>query len=818
LRLHTERGRRWIARGAVAGLGLVFVLGAALLGRELRTRASARAAFPQADGRIEVAGLENPIEILRDARGVPHVLARSERDALLGLGYAHAQDRLGQMQWLARSARGRSAEWEGPAALAADRLARTLDFAGLAERQLADLDGDTRRVLGAYARGVNARIARIRAGEAAPPLSLARRGLALEDWRPADSLAVLKLYAWGLSETLGASLVLEDLIEQLGPTAARPFEPDGGQGGLSPRRATAVTAGLGPRRGGPAPDPLRRALGLAGASAGSSAWVVGGAHTQSGRPLLVADSHLEPTVPALLHVAHVRGGALDAAGATLPGVPVFWTGHNQRVAWASTHARVATSDLYRETLQGSRERYHDGRGWAPLREREETILVRGGLDRVETVRSTHHGPLIEGLADDGREPLSLAWAGARPGDRSLAAWLAVARADGAAALVAALASHAAPVLAVVYADADGNAGLQLAGWIPRRSFAARLQPLPGRANVYDWGARIPFQALPAQRLQDGRGWLVAADNRFSSGADEALIEWLWRSGERARRIDQLLRSSVRLGPVDLRRMARVQTDLRMLRAQDLLRDSLALAGDPAELAAEAREVVALLGGWSGEARASSPGAATYHVFLGALTEQLLERQVGEGLLSRYLALPQGDPARLVADIVRAVAEGSEDAAWGDRERVRQAVRDSLRETWFRLSYRLGPNRRKWSWGRLHPLSFRPMGLPSVARGQRELGPFEVGGSSTTVAAADYDPALPFDVRTASTFRFAIDTAALDESLMALAPGVSEHPGHPHFRDGLAPWLEGRPGLLVTSRLAVVESALSRLVLAPPPES
>lgn len=796
-----------------AMLLLAVALGLVLLVRQLSQHAAARGAFPEDDGEIQVEGLPAPIEILRDARGVPHVRAESELDAFLGLGFAHAQDRLGQMLWLMRLARGRTAEVQGSGGLAADRLARTLDLGGLADAQLEALEPDTRAVLEAYARGVNLRVARIHAGEASPPVTLGRRAL-VEEWKPADSLAVMKLYAWGLSGALDASLVLSDLIQHLGSSNARRFFPDAGMASqaLIPIPVTAQNRG---GAGAPWGDPLRGALGLRGQAVGSSAWVVGGEHTESGRPILVADTHLEPTAPVLLHLAHIQGGGLDVAGAALPGVPVFWTGHNRAVAWASTHARAVTTDLYVETLRpGGAERYHDGEDWRRVAHRDETIVVRGGEDEVLRVRSTRHGPLVNPILEGDRETMALAWAGAQSGDPGLASLLAVARARSADELVQALRGHAEPPLAMVYADAAGAAGLQVAGWIPRRAIATGLETLPGRARLYDWRGRVPFAVLPRAQLEKGRGWAIAADNRFAPVAPEAEIEWLWRNGERARRIDQLVRLAVRRGPVELRRMARVQSDLRIPRARELVGNALALAGAPGALAAEAREIVALLQDWNGEATPGSAGAAAYHVFLGTLTGQLLERELGADLLGRYLALPQVDPAQLVAEIVADAARGNPSGSgWSDPGTVGAAVRLSLRETWFSLSYLLGPNREKWSWGRLHPLRFRPFGPGRVAEG---LGPFAFGGSGTTVGVAEYDPAAPFAVRVTAPFRFAIDTSELDEALVSLAPGQSEHRGHRHFRDGLDGWLEGKPGLLASSRLQVEESAVARLVLAPAP--
>jgi penicillin amidase len=163
--------------------------------------------------------------------------------------------------------------------------------------------------------------------------------------------------------------------------------------------------------------------------------------------------------------------------------------------------------------------------------------------------------------------------------------------------------------------------------------------------------------------------------------------------------------------------------------------------------------------------------------------------------------------------VSAVADGP-GAGGADADRVRQAVRQSLRETFFSLAYRLGPNRAKWRWGRLHSLSFRPFLPVALGAAPGQLGPYEVGGSGGTLNAAEYDPGAPYEVRIASVFRFAVDAGDLDEALFALAPGQSEHPRHPHYADGIQGWLDGRFRLLATSRVLVEQTSRAELVLEP----
>jgi penicillin amidase len=807
------RGRR----GRLLGIGAV-VLVAALAGVSLHRLAqvvATRGAFPLESGRIATPGIRARVEIRRDDRGVPHVEAANEGDAFFGLGFVHAQDRLLQMLWLVRLARGRSAEILGPEGLPSDRLARTLDLGGLADAQFEHLDAATRERVDAYARGLNARIRRIREGHADPPVGLRGAPGAVEDWRPSDSLAVLKLYSWGLSGSLDVSLVLSDLIEHLGGFGARRFFPRIPNLPEVPFRPP-VTAGV-PRSGDG--DPLRAAAGLRGRAIGSTAWVVGGARTESGSPILVADAHLETTAPSLFYVAHFRGGELDIAGATIPGLPVVWTGHNGDVAWASTHARAVTIDLYEEKLgEADEARYFDGADWRDLGRRAETVAVRGAEDEELVVYSTHHGPLVSGLAKDEREPLALSWTGARVEGRSaITSLLEVARARDEADLRKALAGHEDPPLAVVYAAADSSAGMQVAGWIPSRTLASGLVPLHGRAHWYDWSERIDFDALPRQQLRSGAGWVIAADDPLASAKGGERVEWLWRSGTRARRIDALLRAAVADGPVDLREMTALQNDIVMERARDLIAIGSSFTEAGESLGAEGREIAELLRSWDGRADAASVGAAAYHVFLESLTRRLLEPTLGEELLQRYLALPQADPDQVVFEIVRDAAAGGGGDGWSDPASVAAAVRQSVREAWFSLSFRLGANRGKWNWGRLHRLAFRPF-LPGErrARGAEALGPFAYGGSAATVSAAEYDRADPFAVRVASTFRFAVDSAALDQALFALAPGQSEHPGHPAFDDAVPRWREGRLHLLTTAPLLVQESSRALLVLEPAP--
>jgi penicillin amidase len=796
--------RPWLSLGVAA---LLLVLGGVLVARNFGAQRTLQRALPIVDGRIEVRGLEAELTILRDGHGVPHIWAKSARDAWFGLGFVQAQDRLAQLSFLVRAARGRTAEVLGPEALDADRLARTLGFGRLGDAQLMRLDASTRRVLDAHAAGISAWIEEVKSGRAVTPVPLTRLGVPLETWSAADSLAVAKLVAWGLDGSLDATLVLSDLIEKLGGFGARPFFPPEAAREMTPRPPDFAANTREAWR-----DPLRARLGLAGRSVGSSAWVIAAGDAEGGAPIVTGDLHLAPTVPALLYEAHLAAPDFEVAGAGVPGVPAFWSGHNGRVAWVATHARAVATDLYVETLDPEApDRYRVGGDSRALAVRQERIAVRGRDDVALTVRETQHGPLVEGLLPGARPALAVAWGGAQPGD-GVAALLRAPLARNADELRAALAAHHEPVFAFVFADAAGRGGRQVAGWLPERSMPTGLVPVPGRSPWYDWRGRVSFEALPHEVLDDS-GFVIAADNALGGGA---AIEWWWRSGERASRIETLLREAHERGPIGATALAAILADQRSAAAPARVRALLRGIGDPAALAPEARTVARLLSEWDGTASTESVGAAAWQVLLGAVIDSLVEAPLGRDLAARYLAV-RGTSQEALLDALLDVAlapEPPQDAIV-NADAVRAAVREGLRRTGLTLRVQLGSNAERWQWGRLHLLHFEAFGWPARAwPGVAEEPSWPYGGDGVTVAVGEYDAASPYAVRVVSAYRLLVDLASPSVALSALVPGATEHASDPLRMEGVERWLAGRPGVLATQRFLVEDGARARLILEP----
>ena len=761
----------------------------------------AQSAAPARSGELAVAGLDGPLRIERDPFGIPHVEAGSLEDAFSGLGFAHAQDRLWQMDLLRRHARGTLSEVFGASTLEQDRLARTLGLAQAAEAELASLPRRTRGLLEAYARGVNAWLAEVRALRVDQPFELRWLSYQIADWSAADTLALVRLRSWMLSRTLGVSLLLQRLLDDVGSTAARDFFP--------PRQIEAEPQLVGGLLGlGRVADRFAGGPGLNG-PVGSLGFVVGGPRAASGQPLLANDSHLEFQIPPLAYLAHLRAPGLELAGDTWPGIPVFWMGANQRLAFGQVALHASASDLFDETLHPTDTTKYDRNGrWLDLELREEEITVRYREPERIVVRSTRHGPLLGPALPDSPAAgnWTLRWTGQarRSGIRAL---LAIQSAENWKEFRSALKRYPAPASSFLYADVDGNIGLQVAGHLPIRTIPTEFLPVPGRTRYYDWRGFIPFKELPSA-FGDDIPFLVASTHPMDAGFSYPLA-WLWRDGQGPERVRERLRKARRL---ELEDVLAIQRERLASGATEELRRILANSSPRAESGARIR---AMLLEWNGATDTDSLGASVYHAFRQRLTKRLMQRRLeGHDELAEALAQAGPVPGAVLARFL----ERSRDGEAAD------LVDSVLDETWTWLGLNVSSNPKKWAWGHLHQLRLEHplerLGGPLLAPAGRRLGrgPFRAPGDADSIWTMHHALLPTREVALGPVVRYAVDLADLGHPMVGLAGGQSGHPGAVHYDDAMKDWLAGRARPLWLHRLSVAYHSEGVWQLHPaPPE-
>ena len=772
--------------------------------------AATRRAFPQVDGVLHVAGLDALVEVVRDRYGVPHVFAQSDADALFGQGLVHAQDRLFQMDLLRRVAAGRLAEVAGARALQSDRFMCRLGLDEAAARDLAAAPVEERALVEAYARGVNEGI---RTLPAPPPeyevfgrgvVSGGVNGDALPPWRPQDSLLVGRLILFGFSGNWDTELLRERLIRSLGADRAAAIEP------VHPRGGSTTTG----RPHAAAAERLLaayRAAVEAGLPTGaaSNAWAVTGRHTTTGAPLLASDPHLQPRLPGLLHVSHLAGGTLRAAGADFPGVPGIAFGHNDHVAWGITAGMADVADCFIEEFDPDHPtHYRTPDGWAVAEERIERILVRDGAPVQERVLVTRHGPVVSPALPGETRAIALRCTALEPGDL-VTPFLAMARARGIDEFERAIEGWPGTTFNFVFADVRNRVGYRMVGRVPRRATGDGLLPASGAGSPGPAAALRPHE-LP--RLVDPPSGVVVSANQ-APGVEQELGEE-WCEPRRAERIVGLLASRDQHHVASFQAIQCDRYSAHLVRLRDLLvaRGAVAEPEGP------------ILRRWDGRLEAESAGAAIVSIAYETLARSLAERVAGP---EASLVLGAGVPGaasvssyiyRIQGQIVQAAERATPPWFDGMEDRDRQLAGAAARAVEF-LRARLGHDPRRWRWGAL--LEYRPAhplgALPGVGR-LFASGPFPFGGDVNTVQQAAYtlhaSRTGAREAKIVPAYRQVIDLADFDRSTFILATGNSGIPGHPRYTDCVADYLAGRQRPLLFSLAAIDAAAESRLSLVP----
>jgi penicillin amidase len=838
--------------------------------------------MPQTDGSISVAGLDGTATVIRDEAGIVRIYADSPHDLFLAQGYVHAQDRLWQMQVWRHISAGRLSELFGKSTLDADKFIRTLDFRGAAKRDMEAFSPEVNDALAAYADGVNAYIDQHRGNLG---LAFVVTGLKTgnggiggyepEPWTPLDSAAWQKVQAWNLGGNFRTELFRMLADARLGdpaktdslfpayPGDAPVITPSGlkGSGGAgaglnppndlaaAPGGTTTALASSPPsspaawRRLGtiatsiPAIAGLDNSTALAGSHGiGSNEWVVGPDKSATGGALFANDPHLGLGIPSVwymngLHCRNVSAKCpYDVVGVSFPGVPAIVLGHNARIAWGATNAGPDVQDLVVETPDPNDDNayVYDGAS-QPYTIRTEEIKVAGSGTVKLGVRTSRHGPILNGVVDELKDapPTALRWTTLASPDGTFEAIFRLNTATKFSEFRSALRGYGAPSQNFVYADVDGHIGYQLPGYIPRRSGDDRGdRPVSGDGS-HEWSGRIAFKDLPWQ-LDPPSGFIVGANNAAVDSSYPYFISDDWDLGDRARRILDLLDDAGR-GGVTLDEIRSIQRDTFVLRAEQLI----GALPEAVPATADGKTLLARIRNWDHKCPVDSTGCAAYLAFELRLIGAIFGDELGP-LTRDYVG---GDAAW--AKTLELL--GRPDDQWWDdtrtdgvTETAPLVLTTTIDRTASELRAALGePD--NWTWGRLHTLTLREdtYGWSGIAplEWYFNAGTRQAPGAAGAIDNLYYEPeaAYPdpddpdfkpvglagvFAVTNGPSYRLTIDMSDLESARIIQTTGQSGNPFDKHYSDLIDRWLRGDSLPLPFSRSAVDNGAATRLTLEP----
>src|SRR3954470_13272905 len=594
---------------------------------------AAHSALPQLDGRLQVNGLTAVVTVTRDSHGMPTIDAATLEDLFFAQGYVTAQDRLWQMDMMRRFGSGELSEILGEETLKLDREQRILGLRAAAKKSFDLATPREHAFFEAYARGVNAYIDHARKHL---PIAFRILGYAPKPWTPQDSIVIANQMVKDLNyHYFFDALAREKILAKLGPELTAELyvnqswhdrppavmredlsqhvsdsnnseddegDEDSPDNGVTRNRVAPVTL--------PEIPPVN----------GSNDWVISGAHTVTGKPLLSNDMHLGHQMPSLWYEAHLRSGALDVAGVTLPGMPYVIVGHNQRIAWGFTNVGPTVTDVYIENFN-SQGAYQTPSGWAQPEHRIEVIHVKGQPDVNVDVKITRHGPIVSELVPGETRQVALRWT---LYDGLRIPFFDVNSAQKWEEFTKAFSQLVAPGQNVVYADVDGNIGYHATGKVPIRAAGDGSLPVSGADNAHEWVSYIPFEKLP-HIYNPPSGIIATANGRITPDGYLNSVSMEWEAPWRTARIYHVLESGRQISAAD---MLALQTDVQS--EPDLFAaERLVYAVDHASRpSARARQAADLLRSWDGRMQADLAAPTIAQRCVQELRRLLLEPKLG----------------------------------------------------------------------------------------------------------------------------------------------------------------------------------------------
>lgn len=745
--------------------------------------------LPNREGSVTVAGISDRVTIGTRADGVPTISARTDLDAYYGLGFAHARDRLWQMEMERRRASGRLSEVLGKSYLSTDILMRTLGLQHNAARIAQSLERSDRDILDAYVAGVNAGIAD---SKTLPPEFLLN-GFAPEPWKPEDSMATMQLRSFVLSSNFGAELQRQLLLRNLGPEKASELMP-GTHREHSARPSDALEAADLTIDPGIAEYFAPKSL------TGSNGWVVSGSHTRSGYPILANDPHLRLSIPSVWYLAEIEGDRLHVAGATFPGLPFVAIGRNQNIAWGVTTAMADTQDVFIEKVSLADKNLYELDGvYTPMSVTQESIAIRKEFLKPPAdpyplvIRRTNKGPLLSdvGTSIDG-VAYSLRWTGDDESGGSFTSFIRLNHARNWKEFNDALSGFVTPVHNFVYADVDGNIGFLVAGHIPVRASGDGSLPSDGSATANLWRGRIPFDALPRQ-FNPQSGFIVTANNDSLPEGYPYHVSSDFAPPYRADRITALIRGALQKSTrLDVDAMAAIQGD-----TVDPLFPKLlpVIRSVKPRTNTEARLLEGLMS-WNGEMRTGSREAALFTAWLHHFNRLLVEDDLGASSLTAATRTNLSRLAnKLNYPLFESVLLGGHStlcdyAESSAVESCQEIFAKSFAHAVAELSGTAGSDPNDWTWGSLHTLELEhfPYG------GTRDLFSWyfsreahSPGGNETVnVAPPNLTSDHPYGHSFGASYRQIVDMAPDASNVFSLNSGQSGNPLDRHYDDFVEP--------------------------------
>ncbi|MEO0812064.1 MAG: penicillin acylase family protein, partial [Myxococcota bacterium] len=802
----------------------------------------------------DTLGPAAPVDVFYDERGMPHIFGESDRDLAYALGFVHARDRAFQMDMLRHAALGRLTELFGKDLLETDQRLRMLTF-GL-EEQMKRLAVRDVELLEAYCAGVNSGVE-----HAGRSLEMRILGVEFEPYKPEHVVALARLQSWGLAHDLSSELFRSRVQDAIGaddprmaaimggvPSGGVPIVSQDAHSGLKFASLEEMRGKLGGELteidadsdGQAAPEeqeehgslviePVRDALAQAvkpffdaiadGGLGASNSWVVSGAYTESGVPMLSNDPHLKHRLPSVFYLTHIEHPDFTAAGITFPGIPAVLIGHTRHFAWGMTTSNIDGQDLVRLDITEDGESYRVDGNDEPFGLIEQEFRFSKGADAesvAETWKTSRFGPVLsQGYSN--RHPtfdrFALKWVGYEPelSGAMISGFWDFYRAKDIDEVHEQVAKMSIAGQNMALAFTDGTIAYRLASAIAlRASDDSTHLPRDGRSPRGDWVGFLSPDYKP-QLTNPEAGYIVAANQRVVDD-DWQAMKFAGAFGAmyyRAKRIDERIREQLGKKPFTPEDFLDIQMDHSSIEARVVV--PILGKACPAKLEGRSDTLVAEfcreVKGFDGVYSLESTGALPYTLLYKALRHEVIVPILGDEL-AQYTFDQHAMRAAVEAALLEEAAGRtsplfSDDGLDAFVARAADRALDELLEM-------AGSTASSWTWGDHHTLApAHPLEAAPVIGSLFSVDPKPVSGWRETIHAEHGLPAGH-----GSALRFVVEMTDPPRSRMVIDAGNSGHAGAEHYDDQRDAWNSAEPYPIELERDALENTSEGRLQLTP----
>jgi penicillin amidase len=732
---------------------------------------------PKYDGELQLKNIKKETTVYFDEFGVPHIYASSSKDAMVALGYVHAQDRLWQMELMRRIAPGRLSAIFGSVTLKNDKFFAGLGIEEASEKAIAALDKNSPsyQLTLAYLDGINQYI-----DEGETPIEFQLIGIQKEKFTIKDVYNIFGYMSFSFAMAQKSDPLLTDIRNKYGMDYLKDFGIDGEfnttrikNAKENPEEYIAISKSIASLlEQSPIPPFV-----------GSNSWVIAPKKTKSGKVIFANDPHIGFSQPGTWYEAHIVVPDFELYGCYLAGTPFPLLGHNREYAYGLTMFENDDIDLYQEENNpADANAYKTPNGFKTYETRKKIIKVKDTADVVLNLKVSRHGPvmndLIDGLHKD--KPVALSWIYTQQPIQILEAVYQLSHSKSKADFQKGVALIAAPGLNVMYGDAKGNVGWWATGKLYKHNEGVNTNfILDGASGKDDITEYLDFSKNPSA-VNPSWNYVYSANNQ-PEPIDGFLYPGYYLPEDRARRITQLLDSK---SDWDKETASKMIFDNTSIVAPNVAQYLISNVNYNA-LSKNEKEAIAVLKAWKGSNDLKDVAPTIYNKWIYLYLKNTFGDELGADHFEHFL------DTHIMKQII-AKQMANENSLWWDniatknkKETRSQILSQSFKEAVLSLEKQLGNSVSAWTWNKVHVVEYQhPLGKVDALRKIFNVGPFEVSGSNEVInnQMFDYTDDSKYTVNGGPSTRRIIDFSDIENCWSILPTGQSGNPLSAHYKD------------------------------------